>query len=245
MTPSPLTGEGWGEGDALTERFPPHPQPLSHQGRGEFSARSSSEEKRRLSIDVLTMNRNPTPPNARHPAASFHGGCMNSKRGFWILMAAVGAVVFASSVRAEDRDLAFVHALDTRGYGDVAVDFLDTMAKRPDLPASVRDVLDLEMSKAIRVQAQNANDAAERVRLLTKSQNLLEKFARTKPNHPEAVQRNSSSAEMILDEGKQSWAESRELKDPKEVAAKLLAVARRSSKPSRFSSKSAINWPRG
>jgi hypothetical protein len=170
------------------------------------------------------MNRFPTPPNARHPAASFHGGSMNLNRWWGTVVATLGALAMVAAARAEDRDLAFVHSLENRGFGDVAIDYLDALAKRPDLPTGVRDLLDLEMSKSVRLQAQNASDPAERIRLLTKSQNLLDQFAKLKPNHPEAVQAQLSSAEMILDQAKQGWIESRDLKDPKERASKLLAA---------------------
>ena len=39
---------------------------------------------------------------------------------------------------AEDRDLAFIHALQARHYGDTAVEYLESLLKSPDASAEIR-----------------------------------------------------------------------------------------------------------
>jgi hypothetical protein len=120
------------------------------------------------------------------------------------------AVVFSSlccSAMAEDRDLAFVHALQSRHYGDTAVEFLDAAKKSPEASTEIRDLWDLEMSKSLREQAQSISDFQARDKLLKDAQNYLNAFAQEKPNHPEALQAKLTNAGMILDQANELlWA---------------------------------------
>src|SRR6516164_2225877 len=112
------------------------------------------------------------------------------------------ALVFSSlccSAMAEDRDLAFVHALQSRHYGDTAVEFLQAAKSSPDASAEIRDLWDLEMSKSLREQAQAISDFQARDKLLKDAQSYLNVFAKEKPNHPEALQAQLTNAGMILD----------------------------------------------
>lgn len=85
---------------------------------------------------------------------------------------------------ADEEPLRFVQILRETGYGDMAVEYLLILDKRPDLPKEVRDVLDLEMSKSLRAAAANAYDVREYERLTARSQKHLEKFIKEKPGHP-------------------------------------------------------------
>ena len=54
-SPSPLTGEGRGEGDdAPHDGATPHPQPLSRKGRGETDSRPSSHQRRGETLALLS-----------------------------------------------------------------------------------------------------------------------------------------------------------------------------------------------
>ena len=64
-------------------------------------------------------------------------------------------VAAASAALAQEQPLRFVHALQENGYGDMAVEYLKTLEKQPDLPPEIRDVWDLEMSKSLKAAAES------------------------------------------------------------------------------------------
>ncbi len=74
--------------------------------------------------------------------------------------------LYAGAASAREEPLRFIHALQRSGYGDMAVEYLDLLAKRPDLPPEIRDVWDLEMSKSLKAAAADAFDAREYQRLI-------------------------------------------------------------------------------
>ena len=88
---------------------------------------------------------------------------------------------------AQEQPLRFVHALQQNGYGDMAVEYLNTLKDQPDLPPEVREVWDLEMSKSLKAAASAAFDAKEYESLMADSQKYLAKFIKEKPNHPDAM----------------------------------------------------------
>lgn len=97
------------------------------------------------------------------------------------------ATLCANSASAKEAPLRFLHALQRDGYGDMAVDYLNTLAKRPNMPVEIRDVWDLEMSKSLKIAAVDAFDTRDRERLIESSQKHLAKFLKEKPDHPAAT----------------------------------------------------------
>jgi hypothetical protein len=149
---------------------------------------------------------------------------MNFHRSLAVIVAALVAAVVSSSAGralALDRDLAYLHSLQTRGFGDVAVNYLETLDKKNELSPGVREVFDLEMSKSLRAEAQNPPDPAQRGALLAKSQKFLDQFVKNNPNHPEALQAQVSSAEMMFDHAQEMISASRAIKDKTEKATSL------------------------
>ncbi|HEX3998884.1 MAG TPA: tetratricopeptide repeat protein [Pirellulales bacterium] len=140
------------------------------------------------------------------------------------------AVVAIPAARAFalDRDLAYLHALESpsRGhgdvYGDVAVNYLETMEKTGTLSPALHEVFDLEMSKALRAEAQNPPDPSQRGALLSRSQKYLDEFVKNNPNHPEALQAQITSAEMLFDHAQETIAAARNNSDKAEREAALL-----------------------
>ncbi len=102
------------------------------------------------------------------------------------------------AARAREEPLRFVHTLQRTGYGDMAVQYLDLLAKRPDLPPEIRDVWDLEMSKSLKAAAADAFDARDRERLIDESQKHLAKFLKEKPGHPAAANALAEWGDFLL-----------------------------------------------
>ena len=63
----------------------------------------------------------------------------------------------------------------------MAVDYLEILGKRPDLPADIREMLDLEMSKSLKAAAADAFDPREKEQLIEQSHEHLAKFIREIP----------------------------------------------------------------
>jgi tetratricopeptide (TPR) repeat protein len=88
---------------------------------------------------------------------------------------------------AGENPLRFLHALQENGYGDMAVEYLRILDKRPDLPPEIRQVWDLEMARSLKLAAGAAFDAKEYEALMEESQRHLAKFIKEKPDHPDAT----------------------------------------------------------
>ncbi|HWB11823.1 MAG TPA: hypothetical protein VG826_21515 [Pirellulales bacterium] len=80
----------------------------------------------------------------------------------------------------------FLQALQDRGYGDTAADYLTVIRSRDDLPEDLHEVLDLEMATSLRIAAANTPNADEAARSLGAAQQFLDKFVREHPDHPES-----------------------------------------------------------
>jgi hypothetical protein len=101
-------------------------------------------------------------------------------------------------VFAEDESLRFIHALQRSGYSDMAVEYLNLLARRPKMPPEVGDVWDLEMSRSLKAAAEDAFDAREYDRLIEESQKHLAKFLKEKPNHAAAADALIAWGEFLM-----------------------------------------------
>ncbi len=131
-------------------------------------------------------------------------------------------LVVSSRSLATDRDLEYLHSLQGREFGDVAVSYLESLSKTGDMSPAVHDVFDLEMSKSLRAEAQNVADPAQRSVLIARSQKFLESFVRNNPNHPEALQAQIASAEILFEQARSTIADEQSVKDDSEKDAALL-----------------------
>ncbi len=131
-----------------------------------------------------------------------------------------------SPAAAKDDPLEFVHLLQKEGYGDVAVDYLDQLKTDPNTPKAILDVWDLEMSRSKKEKAKRAYSDAEAKQLTEDSKTLLDRFIKTHPGLPEAIQEAARWAEERAMEGQYLVLRAGYATD-KEAKAKLLADARK------------------
>ncbi len=103
----------------------------------------------------------------------------------------------AGTASAGEEPLRFLQVLRENGYGDMAVEYLKILDKRPDLPQEVRGVWDLEMSKSLLAAADDAFDVRDYGRLTEESQKYLAKFIREKPDHPAVAAAITSWGEFL------------------------------------------------
>lgn len=136
-------------------------------------------------------------------------------------------LVPAGAAQAADDSVRFLHALQENGYGDVAVEYLKSLKDQPDLPAELRDVWDLEMSKSLRSAAGAAFDDREANALMEESQNYLTKFVKEKPDHPDALIATANWGEFLVKRALDTLRAAKNLEGKdKEQREKLLAEAR-------------------
>ncbi len=139
--------------------------------------------------------------------------------------AAMAIVVRVSP--AAERHLEFVHRLQQRGYVDVALDYLDWLETRPNLPSEVRETLDLERCNCYLVWAKAAVDAKLNQQRLAQAQAYLDKFLKEHPNHPRAATAMAFWGDSALERGRQLLVGAERVAD-KDKRVQALAEARAS-----------------
>jgi len=135
----------------------------------------------------------------------------------------VGSVC-APGRAAEIRPMDFLRALQEKDYNDVAVDYLEYLKKKGELPEELAGTWDLEMAKSLRgVAAGRAFDAKDREELAKKAQEHLDKFLQEKPGHPEAANALLSAGTFAVDRAMQHLKAAKLLgdKDPQQKAKHL------------------------
>ena len=112
---------------------------------------------------------------------------------------AIACVTLMSSVAAGDAFVQFVEGLRSRGYYDTAVEFLDDLSVRTDLPGEVRDVLDLQRGITLQQMGTAARVPEDRENYLSQAEMAFRKFTAEHANHSEAAFANSSLGELLFE----------------------------------------------
>ncbi len=108
-----------------------------------------------------------------------------------------------SQSAALERPLDFLHALQARGYGKLAAEYVQLLLQRTDLPEDVTAILDLELATSLRVAAQETKNADEAELLLGQAQAQLEKFLKQRGDHPQAAAAFVTFGDIELARGQQ------------------------------------------
>lgn len=137
------------------------------------------------------------------------------------------AALCGGGTSAGEEPLRFVHALQRSGYGDMAVEYLNLLAKRPNMPAEIREVWDLEMSKSLKAAAADAFDAGERQRLIDESQKYLARFLKEKPGHAATANALAEWGDFLLKQSQELIQAAKAVEDKNAAQREnLLAEAR-------------------
>jgi hypothetical protein len=117
----------------------------------------------------------------------------------WAVLLAAAAPVLAQDAAVEE-DLRFVRELRSRHYSDLALKYLDRLAKGA-APELARE-LPLEYARTHLAVASDEPDSVKRLRLYNDARGELEKFIRENANHPRAAEARLAVAEATVLQGK-------------------------------------------
>ncbi|MFO1094315.1 MAG: hypothetical protein U0992_13565 [Planctomycetaceae bacterium] len=94
------------------------------------------------------------------------------------------AVSLASSATAAEPHLEFVRGLRSRGYYDVALEYLSELAQRSDVPQDVLVVLPYERAVTLLEGANKLTVTKAKREQIDAAQAALEQFVQSAPDHP-------------------------------------------------------------
>ena len=113
-----------------------------------------------------------------------------------------GTLFFAAPpVFGAERYSDFYQALLQRGYYDTAVDYLESLRGKPNIPAEIADQLDFLIGKATLSMIRDAS-AAERPIYVNRCRELIERFLKEHPDHPQAQEAGTALARIWLEDGR-------------------------------------------
>jgi tetratricopeptide (TPR) repeat protein len=144
------------------------------------------------------------------------------------LLPAVAIVIvclFTHDCVAKEPFLEFLRALQNRGYGEQALTYVDSIATRSDLPPEMKETLDLERSKSLRIAANETGDRQLSAARLNESKRFAEKFLKEHPSNPAGGSLLLSDADESLSKGEQ-WLNQAKGSQDKDVQARAFREAR-------------------
>ncbi|MBC7816926.1 MAG: hypothetical protein IAG10_08575 [Planctomycetaceae bacterium] len=106
--------------------------------------------------------------------------------------------MLTNGARAEEDFIEFLRGLQSQGYGDLAVHYLNQIKERPDLPDEVKTTWDLEMARSLRVAAKETPNTDLQQKYIVEAQTSLDKFLKEQANHEEAASAQMTSGDISL-----------------------------------------------
>ncbi|MEZ6133225.1 MAG: hypothetical protein R3C59_31545 [Planctomycetaceae bacterium] len=115
------------------------------------------------------------------------------------MLTGFAVAVFSTSVDAKEPFAEFVEKLRERRYFDTALEYLDGLAKRSDLPTDFQETLDLERGITYRAMASASRVPEDREQALTQAELSLKKFTSAHAGHPRAPFANSELGQLLFE----------------------------------------------
>ncbi|MBL8797797.1 MAG: hypothetical protein JNM56_28120, partial [Planctomycetia bacterium] len=99
--------------------------------------------------------------------------------------------------RANEPHLEFIRALRAKNYTDLALEYMDRIAKDPAVAPDIKAAFPLERARVRLDQASNSFNMATRVGLFSKARNEFEQFVKDRPNDPYTPEAKFESARVL------------------------------------------------
>jgi hypothetical protein len=126
----------------------------------------------------------------------------------------VALAVLGTCIGAEERYLDFVHKLQERGYGEIAVQYLERLHRNGDIPDEVGEVWELELGKSLRVSADEAANADQAHRRLADALVHIDSFLKDNPDHPAAADALGALGDIATQRGQMLIRSARAATEP-------------------------------
>lgn len=108
----------------------------------------------------------------------------------------------ATAVNAAEPYLEFLQGLRGRGYYDYALQYLDQIQARDDLPEDIRSRIPYEKGVTLMAATQVSGNPALQNKQLDQAIGFLEQFTKESPDHPLAGEANTQRARVLLSKGR-------------------------------------------
>ncbi len=136
---------------------------------------------------------------------------------------AAGLLVLACfcgrSARGEEEYLRFLKALESHGYGEAALAYIDRVAADRQTPTEIRQLLDLERCNSLRVAAaKEAYSPEQTKKQMDEAKVYLEKFLKANPEHPAVGRALLSTGDVAVERAQQKLVLAKLAKDKAEQA---------------------------
>jgi tetratricopeptide (TPR) repeat protein len=136
---------------------------------------------------------------------------------------AAGLLVLACfcgrSARGEEEYLRFLKALESHGYGEAALAYIDRISADSQTPAEIRQLLDLERCNSLRVTAaKEAYSPEQTKKQMDEAKVYLEKFLKANPEHPAVGRALLSTGDVAVERAQQKLVLAKLAKSKEEQA---------------------------
>lgn len=109
------------------------------------------------------------------------------------------ATALSPQASADEPFAKFVEQLRKKKYFDTAIEHLDELAKRPNLPKEFAEQLDYQRGLTYRAQGTASRIPEDREQALGLAEQALKKFTRDHGNHPLAPKANSELGQLLFE----------------------------------------------
>ena len=136
----------------------------------------------------------------------------------WLAAGLVTLACFCGpSARGEEEYLRFLKELQSHGYGEAALTYLDRIGADSQTPADVRKILDLERCNSLRVAAtKEAYSPEQTKKRLEEAKVYLEKFLKANPDHPAVGRALLSTGDVAVERAQQKLVQAKLTKEKAE-----------------------------
>lgn len=119
-----------------------------------------------------------------------------------LLSLAVVSLLWCSTASAVEPTLEFIEGLRQRGYYDTALQYIESLEGRPNLPPDIQVVLPYERAQTLLDNARTLKNLNDQRKQLDASQASFEQFVKASPSHPLAGRANTARGRILLEQAR-------------------------------------------
>lgn len=149
-------------------------------------------------------------------------------RRFLVTTVFAGLVACCADARAEVPIEDFLSALQRKGHFEVALSYLDRMAKSDLAPAGFADELDYRRGSVLIAHARSTRNASLKRAKLDAAENSLDRFISKHPEHPSAAVARSQLGNILVERAREKMKQAKaDESSRKELAAEANKIYQR------------------